>query len=124
MENNSFQYTYSAPENQEVLMIREKYIPKEETKLEKLRRLDESTTKKGMALSLMTGTLSALLLGIGMCCCMVWGGWLFFPGIGIGCVGILGVVMAYPMYTGVTRREQKRIAPEILKLSNEIVGGN
>ena len=46
MENNSFQYTYSAPENQEVLMIREKYIPKEETKLEKLRRLDESTTKK------------------------------------------------------------------------------
>ena len=89
VENTSFNYTYSAPEQQEVKKIRERYLPKEETKLDQLRRLDESVTKKGMALSLMMGTISSLILGIGMCCCMVWGGWLFAPGIVIGIVGFL-----------------------------------
>ena len=121
VENNSFNYTYSAPEQQEVKKIREKYMPKEESKMDQLRRLDESVTKKGMALSLMTGVLSSLILGIGMCCCMVWGGWLFVPGIVIGIVGIVGVALAYPMYTKVTKRERERIAPEILRLTDELM---
>lgn len=119
--DNSFYYTYSAPEQQKVKKIRERYLPKEESKLDQLRRLDESVTKKGMALSLMTGTVSSLILGIGMCCCMVWGGWLFIPGIVIGIVGIIGVSMAYPMYTKVTKRERERIAPEILRLTDELM---
>jgi len=121
LENNSFHYTYSAPEQQEVKKIREKYIPREESKLDQLRRLDESVTRKGMTLSLMTGVLSSLILGIGMCCCMVWGGWLFIPGIVIGIAGIVGVALAYPMYTKVTKRERERIAPEILRLTDELM---
>ena len=121
VENNSFNYTYSAPEQQEVKKIREKYLPKEETKLDQLRRLDESVTKKGMAVSLVTGTLSSLILGIGMCCCMGWGGWLFIPGSVLGTVGIVGVSSAYPMYTKVTKRERERIAPEILRLTDELM---
>ena len=121
MEQNSFHYTYSAPQQQEVKKIREKYIAKEESKLDQLRRLDESATKKGMAMSLMTGTLSSLILGIGMCCCMVWGGWLFIPGIVIGVVGIVGVSMAYPLYMNVTQRERERIAPEILRLTDDLM---
>jgi len=121
LENNSFHYTYSAPEQQEVKKIREKYIPREESKLDRLRRLDESATKKGMALSLMTGTMSSLILGVGMCCCMVWAGWLFIPGIVIGIVGIVGVGMAYPMYKKVTQKERERIAPEILRLTDELM---
>jgi len=74
-----------------------------------------------MAVSLVTGTLSSLILGIGMCCCMVWGGWLFIPGIVIGTVGIVGVSSAYPMYTKVTKRERERIAPEILRLTDELM---
>lgn len=107
-ENNSFHYTYSAPEQQEVKRIREKYISKEESKLDQLRRLDESATKKGMALSLVAGTISALILGVGMCCCMVWGEWFFLPGIVIGLVGIIGIIMAYPVYTRVTRKEREK----------------
>lgn len=121
VENKSFNYTYSAPEQQEVKKIRERYLPKEETKLDQLRRLDESVTKKGTAVSLVTGTLSSLILGIGMCCCMVWGGWLFVPGIVIGIVGIVGVALAYPMYSKVTKRERERIAPEILRLTDELM---
>ena len=121
VDHNSFHYTYSAPEQQEVKKIREKYLPREESKLDQLRRLDESATKKGMALSLVTGTLSSLVLGIGMCCCMVWGGWLFVPGIVVGIAGIAGVSMAYPMYAKVTQKERDRIAPEILRLTDELL---
>ena len=119
-ETGGFQYTYSAPQQQEVRKIREKYLPREESKLDQLRRLDESVAKKGTALSLVTGVLSALILGVGMCCCMVWGGWLFALGIVIGVAGIAGVSMAYPLYTTVTKRERERIAPEILRLTEEL----
>ena len=39
-DSEVFEYTYSAPEKSEVARIREKYLPKEETKLDRLRALD------------------------------------------------------------------------------------
>lgn len=121
--NNTFQYTYSAPQNEEVKKIRERYLPKEETKMEQLRRLDESTTKKGMACSLTLGIASALILGIGMCCAMLWEKVLFLPGILIGCIGIAGMVLAYPLNANLTKKERERLAPEILKLTSELMNG-
>ena len=120
-KENSFSYTYSAPQHDEVKKIREKYVPKVESPMEKLHRLDESCAKKGTALSLVTGTISALILGVGMCCCMVWGGLLFVPGIVIGMVGLVGAGAAYPIYNKVTQKERQRIAPEILQLTDELL---
>lgn len=121
--NNTFEYTYSAPQNDEVMKIRERYLPKEESKMEKLRSLDESVTKKGLACSLMLGIISALVLGIGMCCAMLWNKILFIPGIIIGCIGIGGIALAYPLNNWLTKRERERIAPEILKLTAELING-
>ena len=73
MENNSFEYTYSAERQQEIEAIRKKYLPKEEDKMEQLRRLDQSATQKGTMAAIVVGVISALVLGVGMCCCMVWG---------------------------------------------------
>lgn len=120
-KENSFSYTYSAPQRDEVKKIREKYMPKVESPIEKLHRLDESCAQKGTALSLVTGTISALILGVGMCCCMVWGGLLFVLGIVIGMVGLVGVGAAYPIYNKVTQKERQRIAPEILQLTDELL---
>ena len=120
-KENSFSYTYSAPQRDEVKKIREKYMPKVESPIEKLHRLDESCAQKGTALSLVTGTISALILGVGMCCCMVWGGLLFVPGIVIGMIGMFGVGAAYPIYNKVTQKERQRIAPEILQLTDELL---
>ena len=74
MENNnpSFEYTYSAPRQEEIRRIREKYLPPEEDKMELLRRLDNGVTQKATMVSLVVGIVSALVLGVGMCCCMVW----------------------------------------------------
>ena len=93
-QENFFQYSYSAPQHDEVKRIREKYMPKTETPMEQLRRLDGSCSKKGTVLALLLGTISALILGIGMCCCMVWGEMLFIPGVVVGLAGIAGVSAA------------------------------
>lgn len=117
-KKGSFHYTYSAKQQEEILRIRKKYLPQED-KMEQLRRLDRSTTKKGTVISVITGVVSCLILGIGMCCTMVWTQW-FVPGIVVGVIGIVGIALAYPLYTRITRRERERLAPQILKLTEEL----
>lgn len=121
MEPNKdvFQYTYSAKQQEEIEAIRKKYLPPQEDKMEQLRRLDRSATRKGTVVSVIVGVISCLLLGIGMCCTMVWMQW-FVPGVVIGVIGIVGIAAAYPLYTRITRRERERLAPQILKLTEEL----
>ena len=122
MENKdqTFLYTYSARQQEEIQNIRKRYLPKEEDKMEQLRRLDQGTTKKGRILSITLGVIGCLLLGVGMCCTMVWMEQLFIPGIIIGLIGIGAVIAAYPLYTRVTRKEREKVAPQILQLTEEL----
>jgi hypothetical protein len=116
----TFRYTYSAKEQEEIEKIRQKYIPKEENKMEQLRKLDESVTKSGTIAALALGIVSALLLGIGMCCSLVWADRYFVPGIIIGLLGIAGAIAAYPLYNHITAKKREQIAPEILRLTEEL----
>lgn len=120
-QNDGFHYTYSASQQEEVKLIREKYIPKETDKMEQLRRLDASTTKKSTIIALSMGIAGTLILGIGMCCSMVWGESLFVSGIVIGLVGIALIVSAYPVYIRVTKKQREKIAPEIIRLTDELM---
>ena len=122
-DKETFQYTYSAPEQSEVKKIREKYLPKEMTKLDQLRALDASVTRRGNAISVVHGTLYTLLLGLGMSCCMVWAGTWFLPGIVIGCVGLAGVAATYPIYNRIVKQDKAKLAPEILRLTEELILG-
>lgn len=119
----SFEYTYSAPEQDEVKRIRDKYLPpdEKETKLEKLRRLDASVTKKGTVVSIIVGIISCLIMGAGMSMCMVATDTLLLPGIAVGIIGMIGVAVAYPIYSRITRKERERLTPEILKLTEELL---
>lgn len=127
MDEKGFQYTYSAKEQNEINDIRKKYLPKEEDKMEQLRRLDASVYRKGTMTSLIIGTLGALILGAGMSLIMTdLGAKLgmastMVPGIVIGVVGMIGVCLAYPVYQAVTKHERERIAPEIIRLSDELL---
>ena len=118
-EKDTFTYTYSAKQQEEIRNIRKKYLPREEDKMEQLRRLDRDTTRKGTVLSVLVGVIGCLLLGVGMCCTMVWVKF-FIPGVVIGLIGIAAVAAAYPLYTRVTKKERERLAPQILKLTEEL----
>lgn len=120
---NTFTYTYSAKQQEEVQRIRKKYLPPEEDKMEQLRRLDRSSTRKGTIVSIIVGVAGCLLLGVGMCCTMVWMESLFIPGVVIGVVGIAVVAAAYPLFNAITKKERERLAPQILKLTEELSKG-
>lgn len=121
--NETFNYTYSASEQDEIKKIREKYAQPEERedKMEQLRRLDKSVTKPGTIAAIIVGTLGSLIMGTGMSMCMVWGEGLFIPGIIVGVVGMIGVISAYPIYNAVTKKQRAKLAPEIIRLSNELM---
>lgn len=117
---DTFNYTYSAKQQEEIKKIRDKYLSKEENKMEQLRRLDASASRPGAIASVTLGTVSTLLLGVGMCCTMVWGDAWFIPGIIVGLLGMAGIVAAYPVYIHITRKQRKKLAPEILRLTDEL----
>ena len=126
MENNSFEYTYSAERQQEIEAIRKKYLPKEEDKMEQLRRLHSIPTQKAQAASIAIGVLGTLILGTGMSLCMTdlgaaLGHLAMVIGILTGILGLVMVALAYPLYNIVLRKERQRIAPEILRLSEELL---
>ncbi len=118
---NNFSYTYSAKQQEEIKNIRKKYLPKEEDKMEQLRKLDQNAANPGKIVSLTLGIVGTLTLGVGMCCTMVWADKLFIPGIVIGVIGIAAVLAAYPVYTHITKKQREKIAPEILRLTEELM---
>lgn len=122
-KRETFTYTYSATQQEEIKRIREKYAPptQEEDKMERLRKLDRDVTKPGLIVALVVGIVSTLVMGLGMCCTMVWGENLFVPGIVIGVIGIIGICTAYPLYIRVTKRQRGKLAPEIMRLTDELM---
>ena len=127
MENNEgFHFAYSAAQQQEVEDIRKKYLPKEEDKMEQLRRLHAIPTQKAQAASLAVGIIGALIMGTGMSLAMTdigsaLGSLAIVLGIAVGLVGMVLVALAYPLYNRVLKKQREKIAPEILRLSNELL---
>lgn len=119
-DKEKFSYIYSAKEQEEVNRIRKKYVPSED-KMEQLRKLDAGVTSKATMISIIIGVIGALIMGIGMCCAMVWQGLWFIPGIVIGLVGMVIIAAAYPIYQRVVKSEREKIAPEIIRLTDELM---
>ena len=120
-ESNAFQYTYSAGNQEEIKQIRSKYLPREENKLERLRKLDAGVTQKATMYSLIVGIIGMLILGGGMSLCLTAGEMWMFLGIPIGIIGMAILSFAYPIYNRIIKTERKRIAPEIIRLTDELM---
>ena len=130
MENKeSFHYTYSAKEQEEIKRIRKKYTAPaaEEDKMAQLRRLDASVYSKATTVALVVGIIGALIMGFGMSLVMTdigaaLGTFLAMViGIGVGVIGIIFVCLAYPLYNRTLKKEREKIAPEILRLTDELM---
>lgn len=124
--DDTFRYTYSAAQQQEIENIRKKYLPPEEDKMEQLRKLDASVTTKAMVYSLATGILGALILGTGMSLVMselgnLLGALAMPVGVALGLIGLVLVALAYPLYNRTLKKERQRIAPLILQLTEELM---
>jgi len=116
-DEKEFRYSYRAPENQEVLQIRNKYLPQKETKLEELKRLDCLVQASGVTAALCAGIggfllfLWSLYLSMGD---LVWIGCLF------GLLGAAGMTVAYPIHKKAQNRAKEKYVPRILELTSEL----
>ena len=127
MENKEgFSFTYSAQQQKEVEAIRKKYLPREEDKMEQLRKLHAVPTQKAQAASLAVGVVGALIMGTGMSLAMTQigaalGSLAMVIGILVGIVGMVLAALAYPLYNRVLKKQREKIAPEILRLTEELL---
>ena len=130
-DKETFSYTYSAKEQAEIQKIRDKYEKPtaEEDKMTQLRRLDASVHSKATAVALVLGIIGALIMGCGMSLIMTdIGAILGAPsdlamliGVPIGIVGMVLVCLAYPVYNRTVKKEREKIAPEIIRLADELM---
>ena len=122
VKETAFEFDYSAKKQKEIEEIKKKYLPKEEDKMETLRKLDRIAEQKGTMYSVIVGTIGTMLLGIGMSITMTGAAAYMVLGIIIGLVGIAVLVPAYPIFKKVTEEQRKKIAPQILALTEELQG--
>ena len=130
-EQNGFSYTYSAREQAELKRIRDKYTaPSEaEDKMARLRRLDASVTNTAQAVALVFGIIGALILGFGMSLMMtdfseilgIGETMAMVIGISVGIVGGILASLAYPIYNAIIKAKRKKLAPEIIRLTDELM---
>lgn len=125
----AFNYTYSAKQQEEIKTIRNKYAAPIEDKMEQLRHLDAGVTKKATVRSMTVGIIGALIMGLGMSLAMselsellgIHSGLAIVIGTVIGLIGIVLICCAYPVYNRTAQKEREKIAPEILRLTDELM---
>ena len=127
MENKKVTYSYSAIENEEIKRIRDKYIQpssvekNKKAKLNELRKLDKIPHNRGTIISVFIGIMGCLVFGLGMSCITVWSDNHFWKGIFIGVAGLALIASALPVYQYAVARTRKRLAPRIIRMSEELL---
>lgn len=104
--------------------IANEYAPKQTSKVKALKRLDAKAKNPAYIFAYTFGIISSLVLGVGMCLCM---GVLIKAtplimtlGVIIGCIGIAGVSVNYPLFKKILTKSKNKYASDIIKLANEI----
>jgi hypothetical protein len=112
-----------------VQKIRTQYTERENTQLDTLKALDKKVKKPANVFAVVFGSISAVIMGSGMSLVLTDLGvvlglgdfMILIIGIVVGVIGMFLMALAYPIYIKVLKKERERIAPEILKLTEELL---
>ena len=83
--------------------------------------MDAQVTQKATMHAIIVGVIGALVLGMGMSCCLVWADSVFVLGIVVGMIGMGVLALAYPIYSRTIKKERERITPEVLRLTEDLM---
>ena len=104
--------------------IANEYAPKQTSKVKALKKLDAKAKNPANIFTYTFGVVSALVLGTGMSLAMgaIGGGTSLMVGIGIviGCLGMVGAGVNYPLYKRILAKSKSKYAADIIRLANEI----
>ena len=124
---NTFSYTYSAKENEEVQRIRDRYTQTSRTEMDELKELDAKVHRPANVFAYSFGSISAIIMGTGMSLVMTDIGAdigiadAMVTGVIVGIIGMLMVIANYPIYKRILGSRRKKYADEIMALSDNIM---
>ena len=111
-----------------VQKIRTQYTEVKHSELDELKALDSKVKKPANVFAYTYGSVSAIVMGAGMSLVMTDIGTMIgmasamVPGIAIGLVGMGMALSTYPIYKNMLQQRRARYAPQILALSDRIMG--
>lgn len=100
--------------------IANEYSKKKESKVLALKKLDRKAKLPAEIFAYTNGIIMSLVFGLGMCLAMKVIGDAFVLGIIIGIVGMIGVILNYPLYKKILESSKEKYSYDIIKLANEI----
>lgn len=117
---------YEKNQLEEVENIRDEYCRREESDLEKLKKLDAGVKRPAVISAITVGTAGTLVLGTGLCICLgAIGSQSLLPlGVVLGVVGIAVAVCGWFIYRAVLKARKRKYSQEIITLSDKILGEN
>ena len=128
MENEQvFTYNYSAKKNKEIEAIRNRYLPREISELDRLRKLDADVRRPANVFAYVFGIISAIIMGAGMSLIMTEIGEIvkientMQVGIVIGVIGLILALINYPIYKAILNSRKRKYGSDILSLSDKIL---
>ena len=113
-----------------VQKIRTQYTEAKHTELDELKALDTKVKRPANVFAYIYGSVSAIIMGAGMSLVMTDIGAIIglssamVPGIVIGVVGMGLALTTYPIYKKLLASRKKKYAPQILALSEKIMGNS
>lgn len=124
-KENTFEFSYSAPtekERREIESIRRQYEIGKDTyqgKLARIKALDKRVKRIPTIVALCFGIIGTLIFGLGLSLVLA----LDMIPLGIVCsaVGILPILVAYPIYNLIHEKQKQKYGEEILRLTDEIL---
>ena len=112
-----------------VQKIRTQYTEKQHTELDELKALDAKVKRPANVFGYTYGSIGAIVMGSGMSLVMTEIGSIIglansmAVGIVVGVAGMAMALTTYPIYRKILNSRKKKYAPEILKLSDQIMKG-
>lgn len=113
-----------------VQKIRTQYTEKEHTQLDELKELDKKVKRPANVFAYIFGSVGAIIMGSGMSLVMTEIGPTIgvengmIPGIVVGVLGLIMVIINYPIYKRILCSRREKYADEIIALSDEIMQEN
>lgn len=110
-----------------VQKIRSQYTEKESTKLDELKALDKKVKKPANVFAYVFGSISAVIMGAGMSLVMtdlgetLGMGDAMVPGVIVGVIGLILVLINYPMYKKFLEKRKEKYAERIIESSNKLM---
>lgn len=118
-KNETFSYTYSSINRQEVEKIRNKYIETKESDFENLKRIDSKITNIATYVSILIGMISSVLFAFGLILCINFS--IYSLGLSFSFLGFIFMGLNPLINQIFLTSLRKKHSKEIIELSDKIL---